>query len=149
MMAEENKSGPVTGAVVAVAVIAVASWFFNENMIAPRDGHVVAPASVSTVVGASSGSMPSGEQEYVLTGQIQVDESQPCTPGTSRFVEGRMVECTASVPQTTGGCWRNRRTGESVCDRTQEEGPPPVETTTPESAQAPSVSSQDLAGGPD
>ena len=149
-MAEEHKSsgGPGMWSILGfVVVVAVATLVFRD-WASNGTTRVVAPSTVSTVVGASSGSMPSGEQEYVQTGQIQVVESQPCTPGTSRFVDGRMVECAASVPQTTGGCWRNRRTGESVCDRTQEQGPPPVQTSTPDRAQAPSAPSQDLAGPP-
>lgn len=149
-MAEENKEGGlVKGMLLGIGAVVVATLVFNQYGFFDRNTRsVVAPSTVSTVVGASSGSMPSGEQEYVQTGQIQVVESQPCTPGTSRFVDGRMVECAASVPQTTGGCWRNRRTGESVCDRTQEQGPPPVQTSTPDRAQAPSAPSQNLAGPP-
>ena len=46
-------------------------------------------------------STPSGEQEYVETGQIQVVESQPCTPGTFRPVGNRMVACGALASRST------------------------------------------------
>ena len=147
-MAEENKpSGFVTGFVVAVVAVIVATVAFNDYGYMRR-GHrvVVAPAPVSAVVGAGSGSVPSGQPEYVLTDTFQRVEATGCTPGTYTPVNGRLVQCATSVPQTTGACWRSRSTGQCMPNRTFEQGPP--DQSASGNAQASSNSSEGLVGPP-
>ncbi len=152
MMAEENKSSGfvnvfVGGIVFALVAVVVATMVFNDWGYMRRDHRVVAPAPVSAVVGTDLGSRPSPQQEYVLAGQVQVNESRPCTPGTSILVNGQMRECASSVPQTTGACWRDRNTGLCAPNRTYEQGPPD-QMSVGGSAQAPSTPSENLVGPP-
>jgi hypothetical protein len=151
MMAEENKSsGSVTvfvgGVVFALVAVVVATMVFNEWGFFSRDSRrAVAPAPVSAVVGAGSGTVPSGQQEYAFTGQVQVNESRPCTPGTVVLVNGQLRECASSVPQTTGACWRSRSTGQCAPNRTYEQGPPDQMSASGD-AQAPSTPPQNVVG---